>query len=139
MVWCGPLHFTFLVRCGICMHQHSTSGIRRRRRRRIRIKKMTIHILTHGTMRECGLTFLVVCINDRIHDIRERNMTIRSEIRTMNIRSLGFEDIRECVTLWGLILQSLGCTSNSYHTQLKTLTRFLCQPSEMYRMNVRKL
>jgi hypothetical protein len=36
-------------------------------------KKMTIHILTHGTMRECGLTFLVVCINDRIHDIRERN------------------------------------------------------------------
>ena len=35
-------------------------------------------------------------------------MIIRSEILTMNIRSLGFQDIRECVTLWGLILRSLG-------------------------------
>jgi hypothetical protein len=28
----------------------------------------------------------------------------------MNIRSLGFCDIRECVTLWGLILRSSGCS-----------------------------
>ena len=43
-------------------------------------KKVTLHILTHGAMRECGLTFLVVCINDKIRDIRGRNVTIRSEI-----------------------------------------------------------
>ena len=43
-------------------------------------KKVTLHILTHGTMRGCGLTSLVVCINDKIRDIRERNVTIRSEI-----------------------------------------------------------
>ena len=28
----------------------------------------------------------------------------------MNICSLGFRDVRECVTLWRLILRSLGCT-----------------------------
>jgi hypothetical protein len=73
-------------------------------------KKVTLHMLTHGTMRGCGLTSLVVCINDRFRDIRERNVTIRSEIWTTNICSLGFWDIRECVTLWRLILQKLGCT-----------------------------
>jgi hypothetical protein len=31
-------------------------------------------------MRGCGLTSLVVCINDKFCDIRERNVTIRSEI-----------------------------------------------------------
>ena len=60
-------------------------------------KKGTLHILTHGAMRGCGLTSLVVCINDKIHVIRERNVTIRSEISDicMNIYSLGFRDIRE--------------------------------------------
>ena len=67
-------------------------------------------MLTHGTMRGCGLTSLVVCINDKFCDKRERNMTIRSEILTKKIRSLGFRDIRQCVTLWRLILRSLGCT-----------------------------
>ena len=38
----------------------------------------------------------------KICDIRERNVTIRSEVWTMNIRSLGFRDIREWVILWGL-------------------------------------
>ena len=42
-----------------------------------------------------GLTSLVVCINDKFRDIRERNVTIRSEIWTMNIRPLGFLDMRE--------------------------------------------
>ena len=37
-------------------------------------------MLTHGVIRGCGLTTLVVCINDKFRDIRERNMTIRSEI-----------------------------------------------------------
>jgi hypothetical protein len=43
-------------------------------------KKKTLHILTHGAMRGCGLTSLVVCINDRFCDRRERNVTTRSEI-----------------------------------------------------------
>jgi hypothetical protein len=79
--------------------------------------KVTLHILTHDAMWGCGLTSLVVCINDKLHDIREQNMTIRSEIWTMNICSLRFRDTRECVTLWRLILWSLGCTLCSENKQ----------------------
>jgi hypothetical protein len=43
-------------------------------------KKKTLHILAHAIMRGCGLTSLVVCTNDESGDIRERNVTIRSEI-----------------------------------------------------------
>jgi hypothetical protein len=42
-------------------------------------EKKTLHMWTHGAMRGCGLISLVVCINDKFHDIRERNVTIRSE------------------------------------------------------------
>jgi hypothetical protein len=35
-------------------------------------KKVTLHILTYGAMQGCGLTSLVICINDKICDIRER-------------------------------------------------------------------
>ena len=66
-------------------------------------------------------------------------MTIKIEIWSTNIHSLRFGNIRECVTLWKVILQSLGCPWNFITPQLNTLTWFLCQPSEMYRMNVRKL
>ena len=79
--------------------QHSTSNIRRRR----------LHMLTDCAMRRFGLTFWVVFINGKNRDIRKRSVTIRNEIWTTNIRSLEFHDIRECVTLWGLILRSLGC------------------------------
>ena len=72
-------------------------------------KKKTLHMLTHGVMRRCGLTSLVVCNDDWIRDKHERLVTIRSEIWTLNIRSLGFQDIRECVTLQELILWSLEC------------------------------
>ena len=61
-------------------------------------------------MRGCGLTSLVVCISDNICDRRERNVTIRSEIWTMKIVSLGFRDIRGWVILRGLILRRLGCS-----------------------------
>ena len=101
LVWSTPLGLP--RECGICMHQHWTSGKRRRRRRRWH------STLTHGAMRGCGLTSLVVCINEKKRDMRERNVTIRSEIWTTNIRSLGFRVIREWVILWGLILRSLGC------------------------------
>ena len=73
-------------------------------------KKKILHILTHGAMRECGLTYLTACINDKIRDIREMDVTIRSAIWTTTIRSLGFRDTREWVMLWGLILGSLRCT-----------------------------
>ena len=43
-------------------------------------KKVTLHVSTHGAMRGCGLTSLVVCTNDKICDIRERNVIIRTEI-----------------------------------------------------------
>ena len=59
-------------------------------------------------LRGCELTSWVVCINDKFCDIRERNVTIRSEVWTTNIQSLGSQDTRECVTLWRLILRSLG-------------------------------
>ena len=36
-------------------------------------------LLTHGATRGFGLTSLVVCINNRSCDIRERNVTMRSE------------------------------------------------------------
>ena len=43
-------------------------------------KKKTLHILTHGIMQDCGLTYLMVYMNDQIRDTRERNMTIKNEI-----------------------------------------------------------
>jgi hypothetical protein len=79
-------------------------------------KKVTLHMSTHGAMWGSGLTSLVVCVNEKFRDIRERNVAIRSEIWITNIHSLGFRDTRECVTLWGLILQRLGCNSTRYWT-----------------------
>ena len=38
----------------------------------------------------------MVRTNDKFRDTRERNVIIRSDIWTTNIRSLGFRDIREC-------------------------------------------
>jgi hypothetical protein len=67
-------------------------------------------MLTHGTMRGCGLSsWALVCVHDKFHDLRERNVTRRSEVWTTNIHSLGFQDIRDCVTLWRLILRSARC------------------------------
>ena len=42
-----------------------------KRRKKNKNKKVTLHILTHGAMRGCGLTSLVVYINAKICDIRE--------------------------------------------------------------------
>jgi hypothetical protein len=69
-------------------------------------KKKTLHI----AMRGCGLTSLVACIDYKFCDIREKDVTIWSEIWTTNICSLVFGYIRECVTLRRLILQSLKYT-----------------------------
>ena len=106
LVWSTLLGL--LGRCGIHMHPNLTSDIRRRRKRRIRIR-WQLHVLRHGAIRGCGLTSLVACINNKFRDIRERNVTIRSEIWATSIHSLGFWDSREWMILWGLILWSLGC------------------------------
>ena len=62
-------------------HMHApTFNKWHKKKKKNKNKKVTLHMLTHGAMRGCGLTSLVVCINDKIRDIRERNVTIRSEI-----------------------------------------------------------
>ena len=91
-------------------HMHAPTFDKWQKWKKNKNKKVTLHILTHGAMRGCGLTSLVVFINDKICDIRERNVTIRFDFWTTNIRSLGFWDIREWLILWRLKLQCLGCT-----------------------------
>jgi hypothetical protein len=76
VVWLTSLGFP--GRCGICMH--TTFNKWHKKKKKHKNKKMTLHILTHGALRWCGLTSLVVCINENIRDIRERNLAIRSEI-----------------------------------------------------------
>ena len=74
--------------------------------------KVTLHILTYGAIRGCELICLVACINDKNHDIRERIVTIRSEIWTTYICSDVPYDkryTRKWVILWRLILWSLRC------------------------------
>ena len=75
------------------MHQHSASGIIKKKEEEE--EEVIFHVLTHGAMRWCGLPSLMVCINDKFCDIRERNVTITSEICSTNIRSLGVWDSRE--------------------------------------------
>ena len=110
------LSLGLLEQYDIFMHQHFNKWQKNE-------NKNTLHILTHGAMRGCELTFMMICINGKTRDIRESNVTIRSEIWTKNIRSLGFRDIREWVTLQRLILQSSGCivfyvTMGTFHMTL---------------------
>ena len=112
MVWCGVVHSTWPSWVMWHMHALTFNKWHKEEKKKNKNKKVALHILTHGAMRGCGLTSLVVCINDKIRDIRERNVTIRSEIWTTNTRSLRFRDIREWVTFWGLILRRLGCVWN---------------------------
>ena len=107
LVWSTPLGHP--GRRGICMHQHSMSG-KRRRRRRIRRWHSTYW---HKAQCE-GVGWLLwwVASMTKIRDIREWNVTIGSEIWTTNILSLGFCDIREWVISWRLILRSLGCIAS---------------------------
>ena len=99
----GVVHSTWPSRAMWHMHAPTFSKWQKKKK-----KKVTLRILTHGAIRACGLTSLVVCINDKICDIRERDMTIRSEIWTTNICSLRFWD-RQWLLLWGLILRNLEC------------------------------
>ena len=66
----------FPGQCGRSMLQQFNKWHRKKKNK----NKKTIHILTTGAM-----SSLVVCINVKTHDIRERNVTIRSEIWTKNM------------------------------------------------------
>jgi hypothetical protein len=75
------------------MHAPTFGKWHKKKKKKTTNKKVALHILTHGAMQGCGFTSLVVFINDKICDIRKRNVTIRSEVCTTNIHSLGFWDI----------------------------------------------
>ena len=75
LVWSIPLGLPRL--CGISMHEQFNKW--HTKKKKIKNKKVILQ-MTHGTMQDCGLTVVVVCINDKNCDIRERNMTIRIEI-----------------------------------------------------------
>ena len=71
--WCGLLHVAFPGDVG--MHAPTFNKWHMKKN-----KKGILHILTHGAKRGCGSASLVVCIDDKIHDIRKRNVTIKSQI-----------------------------------------------------------
>jgi hypothetical protein len=56
-------------------------------------------MMTMWFVRACGLKSLVICFDIIFFDIWEKNMAVRSEIMTENIHSLGFQGIREVVTI----------------------------------------
>ena len=98
---CGVVHSTPLGlpgRCGICMHQHSTNATRRRRKLRIR----RWHHSTHWHMAQWDASMWVDFLW-WVALMTERNVTIRSEFWTTNVRrfSLGFQDIRKRVLHYG--------------------------------------
>ena len=74
------VHSTWLSWAMWHMHAPTFNKWHKKKKKENKNKKVTLRMLTHGAMQGCGLTSLVVCINDKICDIRERNVTIRSEI-----------------------------------------------------------
>ena len=109
---------------------NSTSDIRIRRRRR------RSHVLTRGAMRGCGLPSLMVCINGITCDIRETNVTKRSEIWTKNIRSLGFWNVREWHTLRELILWILGCIYRACQWWVLWINNLVCKKKILLSKNM---
>ena len=85
LVWSTPLGLP--GRCGICIHQHLTTGIRRRRRWHN----------TYWHMVQCegvGWFLLWLALMTKFM-IQGREVWQWSEVWTMNICSLGFWDIKE--------------------------------------------
>jgi hypothetical protein len=69
-MWSGPLHLTFPGNVAYaCTNINKWHEKKKKKKKK---KKVTLHMLTHGTMRGRGLTSLVVCINDKIRDTRKR-------------------------------------------------------------------
>ena len=112
----GVVHSTWPSRAMWHMHAQTFYKWHKMKKKKNRNKKVTLHLLIHGPMQGRGLTSLVAWINDKTHDVRDGNMIIRSEKWTMNIRSLGFGNIREWVILWGWYYGVLGCNPH-YNNQ----------------------
>ena len=72
LVWSTPLALP--GRCGICMHQHSRNGIRRRMR-----EGHSPHIHIWHNVR-VWVNSLMLYINDKMRDIGERNITIKWDL-----------------------------------------------------------
>ena len=64
----------------VMWHMHAVTFNKWHKKKKNKKKKAALHILTHGAIRGCELTSLVSCINAKIRDIRERNVTIMSEV-----------------------------------------------------------
>ena len=78
----GVVHSTWPSRAR--WHMHASTFNKRHKKKnkknKNKTKKVTLPKLTHGGMQRYELTSLTVCINDKIWDTKERNVTIRSEI-----------------------------------------------------------
>ena len=90
LLWSPLVHVVHSTRPSPMMwHMHAptfNSGMRSSNKRRRRRRRHSTY--WHMTQCGCGSTSLVVCINARVGDTRERNATTRNEIWTTNIRSL---------------------------------------------------
>ena len=62
------------------MHAPTIKKWHRKKKNKKKKKKVTLHILTHGHNARVWADTWMVCINDKSCDIRERNVTTRSEI-----------------------------------------------------------
>ena len=64
----------------VMWQMHAPTFNKWHKRKKKKKKKVTLHMLTHGTILGYELTSSVVCISDNFHDLREKNVTIWSEI-----------------------------------------------------------
>ena len=85
--WCGPLHLAFSGDVAYACTNIQQEAAEAEE------EEDTPHIDTWRNVR-VWVDFFDGCINDKICDIREIDVTIKSEMWTTNIRSLGFGDIR---------------------------------------------
>ena len=76
-------------------------------------------------MRKCGLASWLVCVNVNTRDIRDRYVTIRSEIWAENISSMGIQDIRKKK---GGIITEVDVTN--FKVYLLRLTLIVTHPHE---------
>jgi hypothetical protein len=78
--YAGVVHSTWPSRAIWRTHAPTFNKWHKKKKDKDKDKKVTLHMLTHGAMQGCGLTSFMVCKTDKFCDIRERNMTIRSEV-----------------------------------------------------------
>ena len=78
LVWSTPLGLH--GRCGGPHAPTFNKWHKKRRKKKNEKKKVALHMLNTTRCEGRGVTSLVVCINDKNCDIKERNMTIRSKI-----------------------------------------------------------